>query len=174
MSAGSKWGPICYCLMMKFLVRTQSAPLHPIFILWSLIAIWSLYHPQELAMAETVSHPLLRLCEREVKPGIHNFKWKAPGWLSQGTISSEPFVPAGQRVGSWSRGCESMEGTRKEWFYQGYPYYCISSSQCKAFRKHWVIKVKCQSHSRILSHLIEALSVAVSVYFLISWHLFSI
>ena len=102
------------------------------------------------------------------------FQVKSPGWLSQGAISSEPFVPAGQRVGSWSRGCESMEGTRKEWFYQGYPYYCISSSQCKAFRKHWVIKVKCQSHSRILSHLIEALSVAVSVYFLISWHLFSI
>lgn len=57
----------------EILGQNTDPPSHPTFFLQSLIAI-SLYHPQELALEETVSHPFLRLCEREGKPGIHNFK----------------------------------------------------------------------------------------------------
>jgi hypothetical protein len=83
---GPKWGPICHCLMMKFLARTQTTSFPPHILSLKLTA-FSLYHPQGFATGETVSHQLLRLCERELKPRFHNFKWKALGWLGWGIFS---------------------------------------------------------------------------------------
>lgn len=39
---------------------------------------------------------LLRLCEREVRLGFHNFKWKSTGW-SYASCVVRPLVPARER-----------------------------------------------------------------------------
>lgn len=52
--------------------NTDGPPLHPTFFLKPLAM--SLYHPQELATEEPMSHLLLRLCEREADLGLSNFK----------------------------------------------------------------------------------------------------
>lgn len=115
-------------------------------------------------MEETVSHPLLKLCEREVEPGFHNFKRKAPGWRNQGTISGGTFCPIQPESG------QLIQGDVSQWKKPGkrslIRVTLITASpllNTKPSGNIELIKVKGQSHSRILSHLIVALSVESSL-----------
>lgn len=136
--------------MMTFLARTQpTPPSTPHSFPKALYQ--SLYHPQELAMEETVSHPLLRLCERGVEPGFHNFKCRALGWLSQGTISGEIFCPSKPESGQLVKRMWVNGRNQERVVLSGSPLllHLLSSTQLSGTIE--LIKGKGQSHSRILS-----------------------
>lgn len=136
--------------MMTFLARTQpTPPSTPHSFPKALYQ--SLYHPQELAMEKTVSHPLLRLCERGVEPGFHNFKCRALGWLSQGTISGETSCPSKPESGQLVKRMWVNGRNQERVVLSGSPLllHLLSSTQLSGTIE--LIKGKGQSHSRILS-----------------------
>lgn len=61
-------------------------------------------------------------------------------------------------------GYESAEGTRNEKSYQGHPDYYLSFLEHKASGNTELVKLKGQNHSRILPHLIVALSIESRLY----------
>lgn len=139
LSTGSKWGPICHGLMMKFLARTQPTPPST-----SHSFPEALYRSLFIILRNSpwrrLSHPLLGLCEREAEPGFRNFQWKPVAGLSQGAISGWTSCS------SWPESGQFGQGDVSQWKDPGKSSLirvtCISSAQRRTFQKHWVSKCK--------------------------------
>lgn len=163
LSTGSKWGPICHGLMMKFLARTQPTPPST-----SHSFPEALYRSLFIILRNSpwrrLSHPLLGLCEREAEPGFRNFQWKPVAGLSQGAISGWTACSSWPESGQFGQGMWVNGRIQERVVLLGSlasPLFNTEPSRNIEF-----LNVNGQSCSRILSYFIVTLAVESSSLFI--------
>lgn len=141
----------------------NTAHTHPLPHILSPKPYTNLYHPQELAVEGTMSHPWLRLWGREVKGFIIPSEKLLSGWAKAlGLVSSCPSQPG--RV--WAVG----QGDVTQWKEPGksslirVTLITTSPLNPEPSGNIELTKVKGHCDSRILCHLIAAVSVESRCY----------